>query len=1272
MRDEDILNQWEMLSGKKTNEFRGNQHASSKQVFDAHTFCASFMKRHYGRGLATLDFSKVEDRELALDCYRFFDEQRIKELAPEKLAKFIATYHYIERPSIYKEAVNSSFDALGNLGFQALGEIADRFMPELSFFVPMAQSGIEKLKDYIPDVAEKKSITAHQSLINSISTHPALSVFQKLVQLETLKARFMGMEGALDPLKIQSLYEQEIQKLSSQGKTLNEDLQNLRSKKQSEQEILKQINDLIVKQTQTMESGSHSAFFENKEIAEKIKNEQDYKNQLNLAKRIVSHHIPYAEIATSIEVCTGGASLLMHVVGKHSIGNKISVIGSNVVTICRSIEAIQTTSLLASAGSSLFTAFAAGGPYVAIASAAYSIFSALSGSGNNDGMQKALQSISNQIVNLEKHLMKRIHLLEKNMMQRFDTLQFMMESLHRRMDAGFKAILSNQQTIQEQLGQLSEKIVEFRNQMLFWKGLSEVSFYCINSKIDETCSKLSTLLQKSEHARLIENLFKIHSKIKTYPLTESEFKNCFLDLCMILVEGAKNPLITEGENAKISGEITSIHPAFSINALARRTSTKPELVNPEIWRSAVGVLLQLFHHSSSGLQKTGFTSEERNRIGEVIQSGTRTYQFVEEIGRSKFVSEVMGHYINLLKRFNSELKKRKADFVIKVDETERKEDLARIREITLKIQAEPMPNFGNIVYLPRYPHGESRKVKDKWLEQKDDNKKIEHKQKKWIKKQEEKIKELTKEAEKRGSYKINPFVKLKPKPLRVKARQKVNADMLSQILALDNSPLSAMLNEIDQQFNFLTGCLALAFQPNEGFALQSLFKKELLKTKQEILAYLNKYQGNEKSVDYLDNRIDATIQALEVSMADLSSIIDKGKLKNRYGEIQELIKLLQTITINKLEAASSRSVPFSPLFDSSLKSSSEGINIHYRYSDQDINDYVEKRIRTNFGGYKAGNRYLLAGRNGSETYPGLREGCYVAITSAVGINTPIEHVLDKSTQPTPERRDDRRDIFDEIVPLFRRHENVNVKILFPFHEGGLSNEHGHWNLGEIIIAKRGIYFNVLMYLRDPFGKGQLSREMAANIERIIADQLSNRHRLPAIVNCEARPCNFERRQAVGDAWSCGAIVAEDLLRRINDEPLNRSYPLGAENLRREQREFMKRSDSGNRAHRANRSEKMNKEDDEIKVAKEKSSSQKPVSSGLTWSFNNISGFPSVRIRTAPSEGFNQEEVQEPNRKRIRIELNNGMGAMEIDLIGSNLEGEISPDGDIIMKPAKTP
>lgn len=235
------------------------------------------------------------------------------------------------------------------------------------------------------------------------------------------------------------------------------------------------------------------------------------------------------------------------------------------------------------------------------------------------------------------------------------------------------------------------------------------------------------------------------------------------------------------------------------------------------------------------------------------------------------------------------------------------------------------------------------------------------------------------------------------------------------------------------------------------------------------------------------------------------------------------------------------------------------INTNYWYRDDDITDYVNTIIKRELGGYRNDCHFLLKS---------MGDGCFpedegsqrylVAVTAAIDTTqqaSPIAFYLDKAKQQAPDlgKPDERRDVFDELMPVLMESDEQHAKILFPFNITQL-----HWLTGEIKLHKTGHKYVVKISVHDPYGGDELKEETYEVLKAAIDKRIKQTHP-SSIIDFEKNQSFYQSRQPASDTTSCGVITADDIIKRIKGESLNlpQPYPKGAKTLRKNQVEAIK-------------------------------------------------------------------------------------------------------------------
>lgn len=207
--------------------------------------------------------------------------------------------------------------------------------------------------------------------------------------------------------------------------------------------------------------------------------------------------------------------------------------------------------------------------------------------------------------------------------------------------------------------------------------------------------------------------------------------------------------------------------------------------------------------------------------------------------------------------------------------------------------------------------------------------------------------------------------------------------------------------------------------------------------------------------------------------------------------------------------------------------------------------------------------YLLTG-----TYPDEEDNIsyYVLVTSAIDTlqqTKPLDFYINKESQQKPDRRDDRRDIFDEVLLIINQakhlpviteqNSEIAIKILFPYNI-----TQSHWLTGEITIIKKELDFAITMKVHDPYGGGQMNLRNRQVLRGVIRNKIDTIC-AGAKFTWSFPESKYMARQASGDTVLCGGIVEEDIFLRVRGKSLNRQvYPIGAPALQQYHRDLVNR------------------------------------------------------------------------------------------------------------------
>ncbi|XP_065663136.1 uncharacterized protein LOC105847986 isoform X2 [Hydra vulgaris] len=231
------------------------------------------------------------------------------------------------------------------------------------------------------------------------------------------------------------------------------------------------------------------------------------------------------------------------------------------------------------------------------------------------------------------------------------------------------------------------------------------------------------------------------------------------------------------------------------------------------------------------------------------------------------------------------------------------------------------------------------------------------------------------------------------------------------------------------------------------------------------------------------------------------------------------------------------------------------VNLHYMYSKDNIDCYVNNIIKYKLGGFKRNEhgseyKFLLNNKFGVGT-----NSYYVLYSGAIDIanKLPLNFLFEKSKQPANEKEDDCKDVFDEIIPIMFSKTNCKVKILFSYNDTGI-----HWVIGEIVLDKNNDNVSAVIYTHDPYGGGKISKKHFSILDVCLKKTLKNSGW--QVTSVTSLPSPFTNaRQTIADKTSCGIIVAHELVKRIinNSLTISSPFPQGAEQLRLSQLIFLK-------------------------------------------------------------------------------------------------------------------
>lgn len=153
-----------------------------------------------------------------------------------------------------------------------------------------------------------------------------------------------------------------------------------------------------------------------------------------------------------------------------------------------------------------------------------------------------------------------------------------------------------------------------------------------------------------------------------------------------------------------------------------------------------------------------------------------------------------------------------------------------------------------------------------------------------------------------------------------------------------------------------------------------------------------------------------------------------------------------------------------------------------------------------------------------------------------------------------------KDLVDELYPCLASSSNVETKILFPYNRSA-----NHWLTGELLLSKQTsedgqISYQLIAYAHDPYGKGMLEENIASKVHLALLDRLREESGgLITAIELIRRESPYKPRQRPEDGNSCGVIVTDDTMKRLQNKSLDveNPYDYGAPSLRAQQAQMTK-------------------------------------------------------------------------------------------------------------------
>lgn len=175
------------------------------------------------------------------------------------------------------------------------------------------------------------------------------------------------------------------------------------------------------------------------------------------------------------------------------------------------------------------------------------------------------------------------------------------------------------------------------------------------------------------------------------------------------------------------------------------------------------------------------------------------------------------------------------------------------------------------------------------------------------------------------------------------------------------------------------------------------------------------------------------------------------------------------------------------------------------------------------------------------------------------INSIPSTISSKLQEIINESQSLKKDVFDELMPKLTSQTNGQAKIIFPYNLDA-----SHWLTAEIIIRKIDKKYTIEIMVHDPYGGGTMDdknfKELKAAIEKRIKTFVSD----ASIATSGNKSSPYQQpRQIIGDTISCGIIMIEDAVKRIQGQSLNQAtpWPNGAIELRKKHLKMIPENDN---------------------------------------------------------------------------------------------------------------
>jgi hypothetical protein len=269
-----------------------------------------------------------------------------------------------------------------------------------------------------------------------------------------------------------------------------------------------------------------------------------------------------------------GISLLAQVTGHNKFAARVSTIGNSAVNIANACRSIMNAASFAL------------NPYVAIAQGCFAIFNCFAG-GSDDGMQKALQGISQQIARLHQTVLD----LHQENMRQFQEIRFSLQKIEYILSRGI-AILR---------GEIKDVNAEVRKLSSF----CNMAFYLLDRRLLSNQQQIMNAFATMKEGVALEQLMAYEAKMIN-PDFKANIWDFASDLKPIAIGVATSPFLTQ---SNISLEAyDKVLQCYSLQAKSNRLDVSKNIalitqainlnqatmaVNPYMWLTASRMIMDL-------------------------------------------------------------------------------------------------------------------------------------------------------------------------------------------------------------------------------------------------------------------------------------------------------------------------------------------------------------------------------------------------------------------------------------------------------------------------------------------------------------------------------------------------------------------------------------------------------------------------------------------------------------------------------------------------------